>query len=49
MSSLNLLIVAALAASTVVLTPVGSRTAAARRLARLWQAQETWAEAMDRR
>jgi len=48
MSSPNLLIVAALAASTLVLTLAGSRTAAAQRLARLRQAQEKWAETMDR-
>ena len=47
MSSLNLLIVAAFAASTFVLTMVAPRRS--RRLVRLRAAQERWAETLDRR
>ncbi|MBV8611377.1 MAG: hypothetical protein JO034_28535 [Singulisphaera sp.] len=46
MSSLNLLIVAALAASALALTLVAPRRS--RRLARLRAAQEQWAEMIDR-
>jgi len=49
MSSLNLLIVATLAASTVVLTLIGARSAEECRLARLRAAQVRWAAMMDRR
>jgi len=49
MSSLNLLIVAALAASALVRTLIGVRSAEECRLARLWRAQEEWAETLDRR
>ena len=48
MSSPNLLIVAALAASTLVLTLIGVRSAEECRLARLWRVQQAWAEIMDR-
>ena len=48
MLSLKLMIAAALFASTVVLTLIDARSAKEYRLARLWQAQETWAETMDR-
>jgi len=47
MSSLNPLIVAALAASALALTRVAPRRS--RRLARLRAAQERWAETLDRR
>ena len=46
---LNLLIVAVSATTSVVLILVAPRRAEACRLARLWQAQEKWAETMDRR
>jgi hypothetical protein len=46
--NLLLLLVASLAASTVVLTLAVRRGAAARRLVRLRLAQERWAAAMDR-
>ncbi len=36
------------ACSTLILVPAVPRTARARRLARLFRAQEEWAEMMDR-
>jgi len=48
MLSLKLMIVAALFASTVVLTLIGARSAEECRLARLRRAQSKWAEMTDR-
>ncbi|MGE5755240.1 MAG: hypothetical protein ACM35G_05925 [Planctomycetaceae bacterium] len=45
---LLLLLVASLAASTVVSTPATWRRVEARRLSRLYHAQEAWAERLDR-
>jgi hypothetical protein len=46
--NLLLLLVASLAASTVVLVLAVRRGAEARRIARLYHAQEAWAEGLDR-